>query len=1240
MKVRRAHAAIPELNRLPGDGTFTVKTVCSISCRSRHKRMPAAPARNAVFIYRKNMYLKSIEVQGFKSFANKITFEFQQGITGIVGPNGSGKSNVADAVRWVLGEQSAKSLRAGGMQDVIFAGTETRKPQSFASVAITFDNSDRRLDVDYEEVTVTRRLYRSGESEYLLNKAPVRLKDINDIFYDTGIGKEGYSIIGQGQVERILNGKPEERRELFDEAAGIVRFKRRKAAALKKLDREHQDLTRVNDILREVERQIGPAKAQAEKAQVYLDTREKLKRLDTRLFVIEEARDGKLLDSVTEKQKIADSDIDAAKAEFSRTRAEYDRVEGEIGAMETRAASLADEIKAQEILREQLSGQISVLTEQIRSIENEKTQNAARREEIAGEIEKRKEARAAAEKAAADFREKRKETEDRTRTLAKQLEEITAKLEETAEAIRKANTDVIGVIRDRTQVKAQIQRYDTMLEQMGIRASEIDGRMVRLKEQEELAQTEDEKCTARMQELNKKLTELKGRQGDSLDAAENLEKEITGLQRSLEEKMQTYNRTSSRLHTLRAMTEHYDGYSNGIKKIMERRSENPGIRGVVADLINVPEKYETAIETALGGSIRNIVTDNDETAKYLISYLKASRLGRCTFLPLTSIRGRQLANRSVLQEKGVIGVAAELVGTEPAYEELKKYLLGRIVVVDNIDDAIRIGRKTGHSVYMVTLAGESFAPGGSITGGSFKNSENLLGRRREIAELDRSAKKLKKESLALSEKMEAQREKLTASRETAASLGNDAQKVQLDLNSCQMAASAAVEQLRVARVNLKSLRDERGKIASQMEEIRGKRGETAKTLETSVASEQDISGQGEKLREEEERMKNGQADISAALEKLKLDAASLTSRIHFEEETAERLAEETRSLAEQAKAMTRGAAGRDGEAEEKRKEITEKEKALKAAGAAAASAEKAREDLLAKKQKLSDSHKVFFQKREELSARINDLERELIRLNAQQERLEEGSETRAAYLWDEYNMTPSEARAAARDAQEGDRGQIKKEISSLKSQIRGLGNVNVNAIEEYKELSGRYDFLHSQHEDLVKSEDTLNGIIKELDSGMRRQFNEKFAEIRAEFDRTFSELFGGGHGTLEIEPDVDILEAPIHIIAHPPGKKLQNMMQLSGGEKSLTAIALLFAIQRLKPSPFCLLDEIEAALDESNVVRFADYLHKLTAETQFIIITHRRGTMNQCDRLYGITMQEKGVSAMVAVNLIEDKLSK
>ena len=666
----------------------------------------------------------------------------------------------------------------------------------------------------------------------------------------------------------------------------------------------------------------------------------------------------------------------------------------------------------------------------------------------------------------------------------------------------------------------------------------------------------------------------------------------------------------------------------------------PGIRGVVADILKVEKNYETAIETALGGSIQNIVTDNEETAKELIGFLKKNKYGRATFLPLTSMKNKKgFNNPQALKEPGVIGIASQLVKVEEQYEGLANYLLGRTLVVDHIDHGIAIARKYQYSIRMVTIEGESLNPGGSLTGGSFKNNSNLLGRRREIEELQDSVEALKKDMDEMQKKLEEYREKRNRLRDQAASIQEQLQELYIRENTVQMNLNSMSGKREEIKAGYESLKQEKEELQKQTAEIEENSASIQMELETSAEQEKKLEESINQNQEILEEKKKEETRFSKELEGYHLKTTELTSRQGFVLENLHRIHRETEALKEQEKKLSLDRSQGQEEISRKQKEIEEIQKTIEAAKKVALEDQEKMKEALARKEEMNQSHKTFFERRDELSARMNLLDKESYRLQGQKEKLEEEQEAQMNYMWEEYEMTYAQAREEE-EPQPEERNQIKKEIAQVKGEIRQLGNVNVNAIEEYKELSERHSFMKEQHDDLVKSEETLMGIIEELDSGMRRQFEEKFAQIRQEFDKAFKELFGGGKGTLELDEEEDILEAGIRIISQPPGKKLQNMMQLSGGEKALTAIALLFAIQNLKPSPFCLLDEIEAALDDSNVTRYAQYLHKLTKNTQFIIITHRRGTMTAADRLYGITMQEKGVSTLVSVNLIENALDK
>ncbi|MDE7340209.1 MAG: chromosome segregation protein SMC [Lachnospiraceae bacterium] len=1184
------------------------------------------------------MYLKSIEVQGFKSFANKITFKFHNGITGIVGPNGSGKSNVADAVRWVLGEQRIKQLRGASMQDVIFSGTEMRKALGSAYVAITLDNADHQLSIDYDEVTVSRRLYRSGESEYMINGTICRLKDVNELFYDTGIGKEGYSIIGQGQIDKILSGKPEERRELFDEAAGIVKFKRRKYAAQKKLEDEKQNLVRVNDILSELEKQTGPLEKQSEKARIYLRKKEELKTLDVNVFLVENVSIKEQLDGVDEKLQIAGDDLEDTTQKYEHIKEEYEQIESRIEqldqAIEQARATLTDT----GVMRSKLEGEMNVLKEKIHSVQGNEEHLLTRINTIEASIQEKTQEKEGISEQKAQIDEKLKVLQQAREEAGKLLEEVQGRIEALNNQIESGKNTIIEALNNRATIKSKMGSFDTMLEQIQIRKAELNSRLLRAKS-DEAAHTETIKnLEEEFEKINTAIQELRDKQEVSEEKLAGMREELAGKDQKLRDTQVLYHQEKSKLDALSNLTERYEGYGGAVKAVMEQKTKKKGIIGVVADIIQAEAKYETAIETALGGNIQNIVTEDEETAKSMIAFLKSSRAGRATFLPLTSIKNPQeFKNKDALKEKGVIGMADELVKVDQKYRDVAKSLLGRIVVVDNIDNAVKIAGKFRHSLRMVTIEGELLVPGGAISGGAFKNNSNLLGRRREMEELEKKIKQYVMEIDRLLEDIEATKAARNKLRLEIEDIKGQLQRKFIEQNTARLNVSQARERKNEAAEGSEELQTEETELETQIREIQENKKAILKELENSETLEKDTETRIEGFQRQLETERAEESVQSAKVSEWDVEVEKILQQAEFHRQNIERIAGEIeRHEAELKEVQESLQAGRE-DVERKQESILEIEKTILASHTTQTDTELQLKEDVASKEALSAKQKNFFNEREELSKQMNSLDKEVYRLNSQKEKLENSIESQINYMWDEYEITLSDA-ASMRNEEMDDLPAMKKDISRLKDEIRKLGDVNVNAIEDYKNLMERYTFLKTQHDDLVEAEQTLLGIIEELDTSMRKQFNEKFAEINREFDKVFKELFGGGKGTLELIEDEDVLEAGIRIIAQPPGKKLVNMMQMSGGEKSLTAICLLFAIQNLKPSPFCLLDEIEAALDENNVGRFAKYLHKLTRNTQFIVITHRRGTMEKADRLYGITMEEKGISTLVSVNLIDKEL--
>ena len=1183
------------------------------------------------------MYLKSLEVHGFKSFANKLIFEFHNGITAIVGPNGSGKSNVADAVRWVLGEQSAKQLRGAKMEDIIFAGTELRKPLGYAYVAITISNEDHKLNVPYEEVTIARRVYRSGESEYLLNGASCRLRDIQELLFDTGIGKEGYSIIGQGQIDKILSGKPEERRELFDEAAGIVKFKKRKAAAEKNLAEEQQNMVRIEDILSELEKQVGPLEKQSEKAHEYLIYRDELRGLDVNIFLMEYDQIHTEMEDVSRKQDIASADLENARKEFEETKNEYAQVEEILEKQNQSLEQNRENLTTSRVSLNEQEGNVKVLQEQIRSAGQNEEHYKERLESLQKSLNEAKEEKAGYQEKQDAFDEKlagiRREQEQLQETLA----QTSSQIAEAEREIADRNDEIMKAMTQTTEIKTTQQKFETMLEQINVKRAELTKRVLENKYEAAGLQEAMEEQRAVLSDISDKIEGMDANTVEIRNSMKRLSERSQELEKEHRDTQQKFHMANSRLNSLKNMTERYEGFGQSIRRVMEQKEHNPGIIGVVADIIRVEKDYEIAIETALGGSIQNIVTDNEQTAKAMIALLKKNRYGRATFLPLTNISGRGVNQaQNILQEPGVVGFGSSLVHAEARFDRLVEYLLGRFVVVDHIDHAIALAKKYKHSLRIVTKEGELLNPGGSMSGGAYKNNNNLLGRHREMENLEKEVQAQRDRMRGIVKEQEEGRQEAKELQDAMENNRKIRQELILKQNTAKINYDRAKgdflknqDDLDQIRLESQGIDTQKAELTGQLDALKASISDTESKSKENETHLEELNKSLEQLREEEKRLTEKNSEYSLKISTEIQSNEFVAQNIERIDQTMKGLKEEFEATAGDSRQAENLMQTKQQEIESARKQIEETKKSIEAL-------EETIRQESENKDKLSRQHKDFIDKRESLSDKINELDKECFRLNNQKDKMEERINSRTTYMWEQYELT-YHAAEELRTETELSMPQMKQEISSLKGKIKALGDVNVNAIEQYQDVLERYTQLKTQHDDLIKAAGVLEGIINELDESMRKQFAEQFAEIRERFDKVFKELFGGGRGTLELLEEEDILTAGIKIVAQPPGKKLQNMMQLSGGEKALTAIALLFAIQSLKPSPFCLLDEIEAALDDSNVDRYAQYLHKLTKDTQFIVITHRRGTMNAADILYGITMQEKGVSTLVSVNLLDEK---
>ena len=1188
------------------------------------------------------MFLKSIEVQGFKSFANKMVFEFHKGITGIVGPNGSGKSNVADAVRWVLGEQSAKQLRGSKMEDVIFSGTESRKPLGFAYVAITLDNSDHQLAVEYDTVTVSRCVYRSGESEYKINGHNCRLKDVQELLFDKVIGKEGYSITGQGQIDKILSGKTEERRELFDEAAGIVKYKRRKALTEKNLAEEQQNLSRVRDILYELEKQVGPLEKQSETARIYLKHRDTLKQYDANMYLLSFYQLKKDSAAIDEKMNIVSTQLKDSQENFEKIKSAYAQMEALMEQYDQKISQDQEVCNQQALEKQRLEGGKNVLVSKTDGISSKEEQFDALILETEAGIEEKKKLSEESEKELKALEEELQELEQHKNSSEEALNSMSGTMTSLRDQIDSQNSDIIEFLNEAANIKGRMQRYETMQEQTQIRQSELNQKLIALQSEESSEGELVEAFKKEAQGIELELERLQAEQSACKKRAAKISDDLMKCREAFNAAEKSFHEESARYQTLKNITERYDGYGVSIRKIMERKSDYKGIIGVVADIIHVSKEYEIAIETALGGSISNIVTDNEQTAKSMIQFLKKNRFGRATFLPLTSIRGRRAENADrICGEEGVIGLASDLIRVDSQFGHLADYLLGRVFIVDHIDHALALAKKYRYSLRIVTLEGESLNPGGSLSGGAYKNTGNLLGRHREMEELQKHVETLRKEGASLKQQINQLQSDKDSNK--AAMEKNTAEESRLTLH--QNTVRLRLKQVDESRgEHAKSIQDinrETAQIKTQQEQIRQFRQQLTVQMDELEAKKKNAEELVTSLTAKLEEISEQEKDFNSQTADMRIHYANQVQKKSFIRKSMDQNRSEIRHLQEKLADYRAQKAVFGSEKDAIRRQIDETEAQIAALTEEMTKSQTVLRQKTDERSKYAAEHKTFFAKREELSETISQLDKEQFRLGSQKEKLEESRSQLSSYMWEEYGLTYQTARKLSDDALQAlPLAKLKKMTADVKGQIKALGNVNVNAIEEYKAVAERYETMKTQHDDMVEAEEKLAGIIEDLNSSMQKQFKEKFMQIQKEFDRIFKLLFGGGKGTLELADPENLLETGVIITAQPPGKKLQNMMQLSGGEKALTAIALLFAIQSLKPSPFCLLDEIEAALDDANVKRFAEYLHNLTKDTQFIVITHRRGTMNTADILYGITMQEKGVSTLVSVNLIENELGK
>lgn len=1182
------------------------------------------------------MKLKKLELYGFKSFAQRTEIVFDEGITGIVGPNGSGKSNIGDAVRWVLGEQSAKTLRGASMSDVIFNGTQKRKPLSYCEVSLVFDNDDHALAMEAAEVMVTRRVYRNGESEYYLNRTACRLKDVVDLFRDTGIGKEGYSIIGQGRIDEILSRKSEDRRQVFEEAAGIVKFKARKEEADKKLQRTLENLERVDDILDELTKRLKPLEEQSRNARVYLELSTELKDLDLNLFLIRSDRARARLSELESELLTVQTILADTESNLTDKTTRRDETQNRIDQLEEAITKARTELM-------ECAEHVHESQKKLSALQSRRETRSENRQRIVREQEEAQERLAEIEKdharIQADVEKQHSliaDAEQILRATQEAAEKAQAKEKEADAALEAQKAAVIDQMNRLSDVRNDKTRLNTMQAQMETRLTEIEESSGALQEQEAALREALIAVEKQLKTENQHQQQCQEKLAQARQASDEADAAYANLRADVEKQSADMQAAASRHNVLTEMTRDMEGYNMAVRRAMTYAKQRglTGVKGVLAQLMTVPQAYETAIDMALGAAQQNIVTDTEETAKELINYLRQNRLGRATFLPMSAIRGKTLYGneRNALKLPGCLGVASELVQCAPEYRGIVENLLGRTVIADNLDHGIPIMRAGNHAFRLVTLEGDVMHSGGSMTGGSAQSKvSNLLSRERELkeltaklqtgrAELDKCRQELTQRQQTAQEKRQKVSDAVNALHQQEIAVAREQarrESVSADLNT-HLQRMQETEQ---ARVQLhQSLEDIRQQLETIEHQRTGAQGDQSameqKTIEMQnalVKARAEASAENDRLMVRTLQL----SDLRHGLSDLERDEAHAQqdqAQILREQERREQLLHELDELdAIDENDMKR----EEAESARRQKEQLRQESAAQAIEQRRSQAQSDLRDILSDMENLHEAYNRD-------SEKLHKTELAKARIEGDQKNLQNR-------IWDTYKLTyagAEEFRRTPFDEKESD-----CRAAELQGQIRALGKVNVGAVEEYAETKARVDDLTTQQQDLKRAEMDLRELIERLLIQMRSTFVENFSKMQGYFAETFTRLFGGGHAELKLMDPDDPLNCGIEVNAQPPGKKLQLLSLLSGGERALTAIAILFAMLKLKPTPFCILDEIEAALDDANIGYYADYLKEYSKGTQFIVVTHRKGTMERCNSLFGVAMEEQGVSRMVSVSL-------
>lgn len=1184
------------------------------------------------------MYLKRIEARGFKSFAEKIDVDFGRGITAIVGPNGSGKSNISDAIRWVLGEQSAKTLRGGKMEDVIFAGTENRKSLGCAEVSLTIDNGSGMLPFEYSEITVTRRLYRSGESEYLINNSICRLKDIVELFMDTGIGKDGYSLIGQGKIDEILSTRSEDRRNIFEEAAGIVKFKSRKLEAEKKLDSTKQNLIRITDIINELQEQIEPLLEQSKVAREYLNFKEELKSLEISLILNNFETSKKKLDKINEDIRALYDNKNLYEDKKINITSEIEGFKAKLKHLENELELRNNEKFEKEKNHENKLGGLRLLDERKENYSNEKDRldsEIKELEEQIVELDKEEELfRGEKQEKVFELEEKKEKLEG----VNSQFAEVNNNSRVFEESVQNKKSEAIQFLKEVSDLNNKISTSKVMMENLTNRKSQLDREKNNKNELLSNLQAEISKCENTLAEDNIKMNELKLSHEKILSKLAALEMESKGHVLERNKCFDRLKTQEARHNSLSELEKDMEGFNRAVKSILSSYKGDNRVYGVVSDLITVPKGYETAIEIALGPAVQNIVIDNEQTAGMLINFLKKNNHGRATFLPLSTIKARSLSLKGeVTASNGYLGVASELISFDPRFFNILSSLLGRVLICDTLDNASKIAKLTDHSYRIVTLEGDVINTGGSYTGGSINSKgSGIFSRKNEISEL--------KEKIEIEKKLlEKTEEKLEKNAFEANIYRSTQSTITLDIQNITVKLQTEENRIKVLNGQLNSYGEDINDINTELKHIANQCVENEEFVKSKISDLDKINSLHNEAENEintlQEELKKYQVDKEKLWEQItseKISIAEINKSIEAIDNKIIKLQGERNSYRTKIEQHQRALEENSIKIEEIHKEIIVNKENL---AIIESEIEKVKNEIAIVDENIKSLSEDMEAREKSLKAmeeEINSVVLSIHKYEMSTSKLEAETEMLTTKLWDEYEL--SIAGAVKYRIQLNNISEANKRLNQLKTNIKELGDVNVNSIEEYKRVTERHSFLLEQKNDLCNAEETLVQIINEITKKMEIQFVESFKIIREHFNFTFKELFGGGYADLKLEGD-DVLNTGIEIIVQPPGKKLQSLSLLSGGERGLAAIALVFAILKMKPTPFCVLDEIEAALDDANVNRFAGFLREYSKNTQFIMITHRKGSMAVADALYGVTMEEKGVSKMLSLRLKEEKLA-